>query len=83
MNIYITLDYELFFGKESGDIDDCIIRPTNELLKIVNPYNIKLVFFVDVGYLIKLNEYRTSNPSFIACLVIVSGGPILIDSLPV
>lgn len=63
MNIYITLDYELFFGKESGNVDDCIINPTNELLKIVDPYNIKIVFFVDVGYLIKLNEFKSTYPS--------------------
>lgn len=62
MNIYITLDYELFFGIESGSVDNCIITPTNELLKIIDPYNIKLVFFVDVGYLIKLNEYKLTFP---------------------
>ena len=62
MNIYITLDYELFFGAESGNVEDCIIEPTEALLKIVDPYNIKIVFFVDVGYLIKLEEYRFQYP---------------------
>jgi len=62
MNIYITLDYELFFGTESGNVDDCIIEPTNALLKIVDSYNIKIVCFVDVGYLIKLDEYRLKYP---------------------
>ncbi len=59
MNIYITLDYELFFGEKSGSVDDCIIKPTNDLLSIIDPYKIKLVVFVDVGYLIKLEEYKT------------------------
>jgi hypothetical protein len=63
MNIYITLDYELFFGVKSGSVESCIIKPTNELLKIVAPYNIKLVVFVDVGYLIKLDEYRKQYKS--------------------
>lgn len=62
MNIYITLDYELFFGPESGSVDDCIIKPTEALLEIVDPYNIKIVFFVDVGYLIKLKEYQSRYP---------------------
>ena len=62
MKIYITLDYELFFGSQSGGIDDCIINPTNELLKIVDPYNVKIVFFVDVGYIDKLNEFKQHHP---------------------
>ncbi|MGJ5642998.1 hypothetical protein [Formosa sp. S-31] len=62
MNIYITLDYELFFGDRSGGVEDCIITPTNELLKIVDPLKIKLVFFVDVGYVSKLREYKETFP---------------------
>ena len=58
MNIYITLDYEIFFGSKSGDVKNCIIDPTNELLSIVDPFNIKIVFFVDVGFLIKLHDNK-------------------------
>lgn len=61
MNIYITLDYELFFGNNSGSVKNCIINPTNKLLKILDIYNIKAVFFVDVGYIIKLIEYKNKN----------------------
>lgn len=56
MNIYITLDYELFFGDSSGDIHSCLLEPTNQLLKICNDYNVKLCFFVDVGYLLALKR---------------------------
>ena len=62
MNIYITLDYELFFGTKSGSVDNCIIEPTKALLKIAEPYNIKFVFFVDVGYLVKLEEHKEQFP---------------------
>jgi len=62
MKIYITLDYELFFGSQSGGVDDCIINPTNELLKIVDPYNVKIVFFVDAGYINKLNVFKQQYP---------------------
>lgn len=63
MNIFITLDYELFFGKNSGTIDNCIITPTNKLLELSNRHNAKLVFFVDSGYLLKLKEFSASNPN--------------------
>lgn len=62
MNIYLTLDYELFFGAKSGTVDQCIIEPTNELLKIVDPYNIKFTCFVDAGYLVQLEKHKDNYP---------------------
>lgn len=56
MDIYITLDYELFFGNDSGSVQNSIIRPTEELLKITNKFDIKLVLFVDASYLIALKK---------------------------
>ena len=61
MNIYITLDYELFFGN-SGSPEKCIIEPTNKLIEIANKHNFKCVFFVDSGYLIKLKQYKEKFP---------------------
>ena len=58
MNIYITFDYELFFGNSSGSAENCIIKPTEELIKIADRYGVKFVFFVDSGYLLKLQEYK-------------------------
>ena len=58
MNIYFTFDYELFFGSVSGTVQNCMIKPTNELIKIAEKYNVKFTFFVDSGFLIKLDEYR-------------------------
>jgi peptidoglycan/xylan/chitin deacetylase (PgdA/CDA1 family) len=62
MNIFLTYDYELFFGKSAGSVDKCMIEPTNELLKIAKEFNIKMTFFVDIGYLIKLKEFLPNNP---------------------
>lgn len=62
MNIYITLDYELFFGNNSGSVDRCIIIPTEKLLKIVDPYGIKFVCFVDAGYLIQMEKQMNHYP---------------------
>ena len=62
MNIYITLDYELFFGPESGTVDKCIIEPTEALLELVDPFGIKFVCFVDSGYLLALEKYMEQYP---------------------
>lgn len=61
MNVFITLDYELFFG-ESGTPEKSIIEPTNRLINIADNYNFKCVFFVDSGYLIKLKSLSTRYP---------------------
>jgi len=61
MNIYITLDYELFFGN-SGTPEKCIIEPTNKLIEIADKHGFKCVFFVDAGYLIKLKEFKHKYP---------------------
>ncbi len=57
-NIFITLDYELFFGSNSGTLHRSIIEPTNKLLEVLDRYNIKATFFVDSGYIIKLKEFK-------------------------
>lgn len=62
MKIYITLDYELFFGSKSGSVEKCIIEPTEALLNIVDLYNIKFVCFVDAGYLLALEKYKEKYP---------------------
>lgn len=62
MNIFLTFDYELFFGTDTGSVEKCLIKPTNELLQIAKKHQIKMVFFVDVGYLIKLEEFKSQFP---------------------
>ena len=62
MNILITLDYELFFGQKSGTVEDCILHPTEALLKIVEPYNVKFSCFVDAGYLMALERQMHEHP---------------------
>jgi peptidoglycan/xylan/chitin deacetylase (PgdA/CDA1 family) len=62
MNILITLDYELFYT-DNPSLEKCIINPTNELLKIVDPLGVKMVLFVDVGYLKCLEKYKNDYPN--------------------
>ena len=66
MNIYITLDYELFFAKESGSVEKSIIEPTQKIIDVVDPLGIKLCFFVDSGYLVNLKKYKDQYPRFLS-----------------
>lgn len=52
-----TFDYELFLGKRSGNILECLIEPTNKIVNVLNNYNIQGIFFVDVTYLLKMEEF--------------------------
>ena len=61
MNIFLTYDYELFFGEESGSVDKCLIDPTNRLIELCAKHKTKMTFFVDVGYLIKLQEFAPNH----------------------
>ncbi len=58
MNIYFTFDYEIYFGENHGSVDKCIIYPASELIRISEEHNVKFVFFVDCGFVLKLDEYR-------------------------
>ncbi len=62
MNIFITLDYEIYFGKNHGTVERCIIYPTSELIRIAEKHNVRFCFFVDCGFILKLNEFRKQYP---------------------
>jgi hypothetical protein len=61
-NILLTFDYELFLGPQSGTAQNCLIQPTKKLLEILAKQNIKAIFFVDILYLMKLNEVMQNHP---------------------
>ena len=56
MDIILTLDYELFNGKQSGSVQNCLLKPTNELIKVLDRHEFKATFFVDVCFLLKLKS---------------------------
>lgn len=62
MKIYITLDYEIYFGANHGTVEKCIIYPTSELMRIAETHNVRFVFFVDCGFILKLDEFRKRYP---------------------
>lgn len=62
MQVILTFDYELFFGTVTGSVQKCMIEPTDRLLEIAGKHQVPMVFFVDVGFLIKLDEYKAQFP---------------------
>lgn len=54
MNIFLTFDYELFFGSPTGSVQKCMIEPTNRLLELARGKEVYYTFFIDVGCLIRM-----------------------------
>ena len=63
MNIYITLDYELFVNDNTGDVEHCLIIPSNKFLDVCDKYGVKSTFYVDSAYLYRLNELKDKYES--------------------
>lgn len=56
VNVWFTFDYELFFGKPTGTVQNCMIAPTKRLMALSKKYNAPFTYFVDAGFLLKLSE---------------------------
>lgn len=53
--LLITFDYELFLGKRSGTVENCMIKPTDLALDVLRENNIQhAIFFVDTTCLLKM-----------------------------
>jgi peptidoglycan/xylan/chitin deacetylase (PgdA/CDA1 family) len=58
--IVLTFDYELFLGHHSGTVDNCLIRPTREILQRLQAHSASALFFVDATY---LHRIETEDPA--------------------
>ena len=56
MRTLLTLDYEVYFGRNTGTVERSILEPTNALLAVARRHGAKLVFFVDAGFILKLRD---------------------------
>ncbi|MEX1003505.1 MAG: polysaccharide deacetylase family protein [Crocinitomicaceae bacterium] len=61
MDIFLTYDYELFFGHPTGTVEKCILEPTEKLREIAQKTGVKMVFFIDTGYLKKLQKFAPEH----------------------
>ncbi|OQB62917.1 MAG: hypothetical protein BWX95_01201 [Bacteroidetes bacterium ADurb.Bin141] len=55
--VLITFDYELFLGNRSGSVDDCLIKPTNQIIDVIEKHGERAIFFVDTTHLLTLEKY--------------------------
>ena len=62
VNYLISLDYELFFGTSPGSVQNCMLIPTKELVKVLDRHNSKVCLFVDAGFLVRLKDYSEHFP---------------------
>lgn len=63
MNIYITLDYELVLGKNVGTVRSCLVESTTALCNMLRKYSVKVTFFVDCAYLLRMSELKDNYPA--------------------
>ncbi len=61
MNIYLTLDYELFMGAVTGTPENCLIRPMNALCSAIEEYGGRFTIFVDAAYLLRLSQLKNNS----------------------
>tara|TARA_B100000508_G_scaffold60116_1_gene46764 strand:- start:40850 stop:41833 length:984 start_codon:yes stop_codon:yes gene_type:complete len=59
MNLFITFDYELFFGDPTGSAEKCILEPTQRLIEIGERTKTRFTFFIDIGYVIQLEKWSS------------------------
>ena len=60
-NLLLTFDFELFLGARSGSVEMCLLKPTKEVMTLINKYNLSTIFFVDTLYLHRLKEISKTN----------------------
>jgi hypothetical protein len=56
LNIILSLDYEVFFGRQTGTVERTLLEPSEALCQIARRHRLPLVFFVDAGFLLRLKE---------------------------
>lgn len=60
--IILTIDHELFLGKETGNVKETMIEPTQKLLSILEKNSSKMTVFWDVLHYYRLLELEEKFP---------------------
>ena len=61
MQVYLSLDVELFFGARSGTPERCIIEPLSAIEQLSVKRGAFLTLFIDAGYLCALKRASATN----------------------
>lgn len=61
MNIYLTLDYELFLGLKTGSAENSLVRPMNALMNMLDRTGSKCTVMVDGAYLYRMQQLIGSS----------------------
>jgi hypothetical protein len=56
MNVVLSLDYEVFFGRGSGRVTETVLEPSDALARLAQRHGARLVFFVDACWLVRMRE---------------------------
>ena len=63
MNIFLSLDYELFLQDPGVNIRASLIAPTKRLNELLEKNSLRAIYFVDAGYMAALNRQKPIYPS--------------------
>jgi len=66
LNIVISLDYEIFFGRNGSGVQRTLVDPSTALSHIARRHGVPLVFFVDAAWLLRLREEAVRHPAVMA-----------------
>lgn len=56
MDVYLTLDFELFLGEEAGSVQKCLVEPIERLVNIAESNEARFTIFVDTTYINRLKN---------------------------
>lgn len=54
MRTLLTFDYEVFFGRATGSVARTLLEPTQALCELALRHGVRMVFFVDAGFILRL-----------------------------
>lgn len=66
MNIVLSLDYEIWFGRNGALPHRTLVEPTDALRALARRHGVRLVFFVDALWLLRLRDDARRHPVLMA-----------------
>ena len=61
LNLLLSYDYEIFFKDNISTCIESLIQPTYKILEIMNSHKVNSTFFIDAGYLLSMDRYKSIN----------------------